>query len=377
MTAAEGLSTERTSLFRDVQSMQFFVRSLARHQGSEYPPMCSSWHDHDPQCPFPWLDVADWLLDGSPSPEEEARRGMMRIIDRSKLKPEVQEKIARLQQQAAKFEFIPPYNSFIYRDDYDWSRPPGAPVEPTSAQMLEALRRCPYARDIRTFLIVTTGQAGLWQTADSLLRAAEEAEPDEWQWKKLRGLLLGWQGRYDEAAAHWATCPQTQRDGKPVYVTFYDDVNRGSRRNLWGWKRSSMPVEAMRGYDLTRAGRYEEAADVLEPAVRKYGDRVSPGLDMMVCAAMYAMCQSRQPERAIAAYPHDVPAERQTEERRYHLARAYFLAGNRTKARRILHDVQSLASRFYGRSRTSFLPPHMEIDRFRRQLQHHRSLFGL
>ncbi len=378
VTAGPAPASEQASLFRDVQSMQFVAQALGQYPGSERQQICRAWYDHDPDCPFPWQDVANWLLRGSPSPEEEARRGMVHIIDRSQLKPEIQQEIAQLQRRAALFEFIPPYNSFIYRDGYYYLlRPVGVPVEPTSAQMLEALRRCPYAQDIRTFLIVTTGKAGLWQTADSLLRGAEEAEPDEWQWKKLRGLLLGWQGRYDEAAVHWATCPQTQRDGKPVYVTFYDDVNRGSPRNPSGWKRSGMPVEAMRGYDLTRAGRYAHAADVLEPAVRKYGRKVSPGLDMMVCAAMHSMCQSGQPERAIAVYPHDVPVAQQTEYRRYHLARAYFLAGNRANARRILHDVQSLGNRFYGRSKTSFLPPHMEIDRFRRQLQHHRSLFGL
>jgi tetratricopeptide (TPR) repeat protein len=348
-------------LFRDLPSMQFFVQVAQMLERADRWRIADSWYAHDPECPFVWDLVAD-----------EGRYSGQRSVPQ-----ETVQRDEELRRKAADLGYVPPYNMFTMRtSSMEYSSLPGVAQEPTDAQMLQALQRCPHAMDVRTFLVVTTGLAGQWDTADSLLRPAEQAEPDEWQWKKLRGLLLGWQGRYADAAAYWRACPRSAPNGRPNYVTIYHDVNR-----FQFWEDTWVPVEAMRGYDLVRAGQYAEAADVLDREARTYGiDHWAAGergAARLTCAALYALCQAGQPQRAIDLYGDYAKKHEVRPEEKYHLARAYYLLGNRLKARRLLHEAEALAEEVYNWPKGQFIPEPIEIDRFRRELQHHRSVFGL
>jgi len=354
-------------LFRDLGSMQLYAQ-IAKLRGTapriqvERRRLMEQWYEHDPACPFLWrIRTASWFRSSSESPSTEKQS----------------ERDEPFRQEAEAFTFVPPYNAFMFRGDRRRPRIPGVPSEPTPTQMMDALRRCSSARDVRTFLVVKMGIAGQWLTAESLLRPIERLEPDVWQWKKLRGLLLGWQGRFAEAAEHWAQCARTSPDGHVDYVTLYGTDPHGSRR----WIKQWIPIAAMLGYDLVRSGQWAEGADVLERSLRELVNGKWPEAQrtrtLLVCAAMYALCHCEQPQRALELYEHCRTAIKDWDEVKYHLARVHLLLGKRARARRLLHEAESLASDLGVPLEGAFVPTPYELDCFRRELQHHRSVFGL
>jgi tetratricopeptide (TPR) repeat protein len=221
------------------------------------------------------------------------------------------------------------------------------------------------------------GIAGQWLTAQSLLEPMEQAEPDVLQWKKLHGLLLDWQGRFAEAADFWAQCATASPAGPIEYVTLYDT----DQRRAWRWISQWIPVEAMRGYDLARSGRCVEGADVLDRSLRQLADgdwrKARRARTLLICAAMHAMAECGQPQRALDLYQHCRQVIDDGAEVKYHLARVYLLLDKRATARRLLHEGESLANDLIVPLEGAWAPSPYELDCLRRKLQHHRSVFGL
>ena len=249
---------------------------------------------------------------------------------------------------------------------------------PAEAELRKALLRCPHHHGARYYLIEQAFETGRYELVDQLVQGGKRILPESTRWDSFRGCLLHAQGRYAEAAAHWASLPQVDEEGQTNWALVIDE-------DFWGEFRAatSLTVKEMCAYELVHAGEYEQALPPLHEVIIERARKEEHSSTLM-CAYLYACGQADRPEDGIEFY-----AELKTDYGQkvsgmldswhvcYHLAVAHYLSGRRARAREILNESDESAWESEERARQYFIPGRHELLRFRQRLQERRSLFGL